>query len=568
MILSSDERIKEYVEKGWWGTATIEEYFLQHVEQWPDKEAIVDPINRGALCGGLMQRLTYKELDHRVSRLAEILLEHGIVKDDIVAIHLPNIVELVITYLAVLRVGAISSPFPVQYREFECSQQLKMLGAKAVITIEKMNQREYAAMHVKIKEQVPSVHHVFVFGDDVPKGAISIHTDGVDSEFTRLKAYRDTIEITADDILTICWTSGTEGKPKGVPRSHNEWFINAYGTVDAAQLTGDDRILNTFPMVNMAGIGGMLIPWLLSGGKLVLHHPFDLPSFLQQVEQEMITYTLIPPALLNMMLKNQAMLNCRDITSLRAVGTGSAPLTAWMIAGWKEKYGVDIINFFGSNEGAAFLSSPNDIPNPEMRSKYFPRFGVKGFNWDNRISERIESKIVDLETGEEITESLHPGELRIRGASLFSGYWKSEEMNQTSFDQDGYFCTGDLFEIAGDQNQYYRVVGRVKDVINRGGLKISPEELEGLLQGHPMVEDVAVVSYPDPIMGENVCVCIVPRESVEIKLEELVAFLREKQIASYKLPERLVLLEQLPRNPVGKILKNQLREMVKSERVN
>ncbi|MCM3763817.1 class I adenylate-forming enzyme family protein [Neobacillus niacini] len=566
MIPSSEARIKEYVEKGWWGTATIEDYFLQLVEQCPDKTAVVDPINRPALCGGSTLRLTYKELEQRVNTVAEILLENGIGKDDIVAIQLPNIVELVITYLAVLRVGAISSPFPIQFREYECSRQLELLGAKAVITMDKINNREYASMHVKIKEQIPSVQHVFVYGDQVSSGTVPLR-DESKSEFTRLKAYRETIAVTADDIFTICWTSGTEGKPKGVPRSHNEWFISAYATVDAAQLTGEDHILLTFPMVNMAGIGGMLIPWLLSGGKLVLHHPFDLPSFLQQVEHENITYTLIPPALLNMMLKNEAFLNGKNISSLRVVGTGSAPLTAWMISGWKEKHGVDIINYFGSNEGAAFLSSPTDIPEPDRRAKYFPRFGVKGISWDNRISERIESKLMDTETGEEITESHHPGELRIRGASVFSGYWKGEELNHVAFDQDGFFCTGDLFEITGDQNQYYRVVGRVKDVINRGGLKISPEELEGLLQGHPLVADVAVVSYPDPIMGENVCVCIVAKESADIKLEELVTFLREKQIASYKLPERLLVLKELPRNPVGKIMKNQLRELVKGELV-
>lgn len=568
MILSSDERIRDYLEKGWWGSVTIEDYFLELVEKSPDKEAVVDPLNRASLCGGSMHRLTYQQLNQQVNSLAELLIDHGIGKNDIVAIQLPNIVELVITYLAVLRIGAISSPFPVQYREFECVQLLESLAAKAVITIDQINNREYASMYTNITEQVPSLQHIFAFGDVAPEDTILLNIEATNTTYEKLTSYRKTIEITANDIFTICWTSGTEGKPKGVPRSHNEWFISAYATLDAAQLTEDDHILLTFPMVNMAGIGGMFIPWLLSGGKFVLHHPFDLPSFLQQVEQEKITYTLIPPALLNMMLKNEAFLSGKDIRTLRVVGTGSAPLSTWMIAGWKEKYGVDIINYFGSNEGAAFLSSPTDIPDPEMRSKYFPRFGVKGISWNNRISERTESKIVDLETGEEITEPYHPGELRLRGASVFAGYWKAVEMNQTSFDEDGYFCTGDLFEIAGDHAQYYRVVGRVKDVINRGGLKVSPEELEGLIQSHPQVLEVSVVSYPDPILGEIICACVVPRESSEVTLEEMVAFLKEKKIASYKLPERLALLKELPRNPVGKIMKHQLREIVKLEQVN
>ncbi|WLR57335.1 class I adenylate-forming enzyme family protein [Mesobacillus subterraneus] len=565
MILSSNERIKDYTEKGFWGTETIDGYFSRLVEASPEKEAVVDPVNREAICFGAPQRLTYRQLNEKVDTMARILYENGIRKDDIVALQLPNTTELIISYLAVLRIGAVSSPFPIQYREYECSQLIEVLEAKAVITMNEISNRDYADMYRSLIDDIPSLEHIFSFGSSELEGVISLNNASKTGDTKDFQAYLANISVTANDIFTICWTSGTEGKPKGVPRSHNEWFISSFATVDAARLSEDDKFLLTFPVVNMAGIGGGMIPWLLSGGTLVLHHPFDFPALLQQIVQEKITYTLIPPALLNMMLKNEAILLGKDISSLRVIGTGSAPLSAWMISGWKEKYGVDIINYFGSNEGAAFLSSPMDIPDPEMRSKYFPRFGVKGLHWDNRISSMIESKIVDLETGEEITESFHPGELRLRGPGIFSGYWKAPEVNHRSFDENGYFSTGDLFEIAGDEERYYRVVGRVKDVIIRGGIKISPQEVEELLQGHPKVAEVAIVSCPDQIMGEIVCACIVPQKEAEIALNEIVDFLREKKVASYKLPERVRLLTQLPRNPVGKVLKNQLREMVKEE---
>ncbi len=567
MILTTKKKIEHFTSIGWWGVKTIDDYLNDLVKNTPNKLAVVDPGNKTALCNKELLRFTYEQLDEKINSVAEQLLTSGIGKDDIVAIQLPNIVELVITYFAVLRVGAISSPFPVQFREFECTQMLQSLEAKAVITMDQMNDREYAKMFKEIQKDVPSLQTIFTYDESDLEGVFTLNLDKSTTIFEELNKYRENLDVSANDTFTICWTSGTEGKPKGVPRSHNEWLISASASVDGAQLSAEDKILLTFPLVNMAGIGGVLVPWILTGGTLVLHHPFDFPTFLHQIDAEKITYTLVPPSLLTAMIKKPAILGGKNISSLRAIGTGSAPISSWLITSWKDDHGVDLLNYFGSNEGATFLSDLYDVPDPKLRSLYLPRFGRKGFTWNNKVAEKFESKIIDLDTGEEILLPNQPGELKIRGAGVFSGYWKADEINAKIFDEEGYFSTGDLFEIIEEngEDRYYRVVGRLKDIIVRSGMKISSQEIEDIILTHPAVEEVAIVPFPDRIHGEISCACIVPSKEQVITHEELNDYLRNHNIASFKLPEKMVIIQELPRNSVGKIMKAHLSELVKNE---
>jgi acyl-CoA synthetase (AMP-forming)/AMP-acid ligase II len=293
----------------------------------------------------------------------------------------------------------------------------------------------------------------------------------------------------------------------------------------------------------------------------------NLAVFLQQIAVERINYTVTPPALLNMLLQNKALLEKADISSIKTIGSGSAPLSPWMVKTWQEDYGIYVINFFGSNEGATIVSGPQDIPDPEQRALYFPRFGVAGYEWSARVAECMQTRLVDINTGEVISAAGQPGELLIKGAAVLTGYYKAPDLNRRAFDEQGFFHTGDMFELSGEGEdlRFYRYVGRSKDIIIRGGQNISPEEVENHIQGHPKIAEVAVIGYPDKVMGERVCACVVAQPDQEINLEELVAFLREKKIAAFKLPERLVMLASLPRNPVGKLLKGSLREQVLPE---
>jgi acyl-CoA synthetase len=179
----------------------------------------------------------------------------------------------------------------------------------------------------------------------------------------------------------------------------------------------------------------------------------------------------------------------------------------------------------------------------------------------------IETKLLDPETHQVITSPDAPGELAIRGATVFSGYWKRPDLTEQSFDDEGYFLTGDLFAIGGERSDRYRFVGRLKDLIIRGGMNIAPEEIELLLSDHPKIGEAAVVGLPDGReLGEEVVTAVVvPKGGEEIALGELVAFLKEKDIAAYKLPRRLVCLESLPRNAVGKVLKREIRQQLAAQ---
>ncbi|HMS79743.1 MAG TPA: fatty acid--CoA ligase family protein [Burkholderiaceae bacterium] len=251
-----------------------------------------------------------------------------------------------------------------------------------------------------------------------------------------------------------------------------------------------------------------------------------------------------------------------DRSRLKRIGTGGGPVADWLVEQSAERLGVELVNYFGSNEGAALSSAPRDVPDRRHRARFFPRIGVPGFEWSLSNARKVRTRLVDPDTEVEITAPGRVGELRFSGPTIFSGYWRAPELSARAFDAQGFYRTGDLFEIAGERHQFYRFAGRHKDIVVRGGMNVSSEEVEDLLLSHPKVREAAVIGWPDDALGERVCAVVVPRDDGDAPaLDELVRHLREvEQVAAYKLPERLVLLDALPRNPVGKVLKRALRE--------
>lgn len=567
MIVVPAERIADFKNRGWWGDVRIDDLFEKNVREKTDAEACVDPVNAMDIIGREPRRLSWWQLEDCVSRYAAVLTAHGLRKDDALVVQLPNVVDLPVIFLACARLGIIVSPAPVQYREHELAYIISSIGAKASITAGRIGKHAHGEMFVRVKEKTPSLLNIFVLGDAVD-GATALEpllARVKQSDLAAAQRAEHDANVTADDILTICWTSGTEARPKGVPRSHNEWIIMGEGVVHAGDMESGDNLLNPFPMVNMAGISTSFVSWLLVGGKLIQHQPFDLQVFLKQIRDENVDYTVAPPAVLNLLLQNEGLLQGIDFTRLKNIGSGSAPLSEWMVDTFHKKYGVQITNFFGSNEGASFPSTYRDVPDPALRAAYFPRFG-DGFKWNSPLHDRIFTRLVDPETNEEIAEAGKPGELRVKGATIFSGYWRAPEINTRAFDADGWFCTGDLFELGGDRLQFYRFVGRLKDIIIRGGMNISSEEIEGLLIGHPAVADVAVVGAPDETLGERLCAYVVFKPDQAVDMAEINRYLtQEKKVAVFKQIERLEPVAALPRNPVGKILKRELRDRLATQ---
>ncbi|KHL18637.1 acyl-CoA synthetase (AMP-forming)/AMP-acid ligase II [Mumia flava] len=569
--LHTPERVADYTGKGWWSDETTDALFAEQVRLRGDALAVVDPANRAALLGSEPRRLTWNELDAEVTHLAARLLDLGLGRGDVLGVQLPNTIELVEVYLAAWSLGVVVSPLPMQYRERELVGMANQAEFAVFVTTEGFAGRNPAADAAAARDRIPSLRAVVALGlpgeeaDATPADVVRLVPSAASAADTDAVAGRRAEDPNdPNDCLTICWTSGTESEPKGVPRCHYDWLAIAWATVDAPRVTSDDVLLNPFPMVNMAGINGMFLPWLRTGAVLVQHHPFDLPTFFAQIAVERVTYTVAPPALLWMLLHDEDLLAKVDLSSLTRIGSGSVPLQPSMVKGWQDR-GIPVINFFGSNEGIGLLSSAEDFPDPVERAQFFPRYGAPGVTWSSRVSEWMSTKLVDVLTGEEITDPGRSGELHIAGPTVFAGYLHPE-LRPSPFDDEGYLKTGDLFEIAGDDGQFLHYLDRAKDLVIRGGMNIAPAELEGLIGAHAAVADVAVIGDPDEVLGERVAAVVTLKPDASLTLDELLAFLKEQKIASFKLPERLEVREELPRNPVGKILKRELRRESVTER--
>ncbi len=565
MIPVGQEQVQEYTSNGWWGNETILDVLWKSAEQTPDAEAIVDPYNRPALVGGEAKRLTYKQLIDGVDRLALQLEKLGIGKDDVVLVQLPNIVDAVVVYFAVARIGAISSPLAMAARDRELDHAIKLTEAVAMVTVKEFGGYDHLALVNGFKTADSKFQHVILAGEKTDDSALSLETmlaeePGVDNLSDHLAGKQSG----PNDVFTICWTSGTEADPKGVPRTHNHWLSIAKVTVQGCLVERGHNIHGTFPVINMAGIGGLMVPWVLTGGKFTLHHPFDVEVFMGQLMKEDLYYTLMPPALLDTLAKSdQAKALAK--TSIKVIASGSVPLSPWMVKYYQDELGISIVNFFASNEGVALFSGPRLFPKAEDRATYFPRFGGEGvtLNISKDVIGGIQSCLLNTETGEEVKETGVTGELCFKGPTVFSGYWQRDDLSAKAFSENGYYHSGDLFSIEGEDRDKYLFHGRCKDLIIRGGFNISPEEVEVVVSGHPKIQEVAAVGYPDERLGERTCVCVIPKPDETITLEEISEFLEKEGIAKYKYPERLEIMQELPRNALNKVLRRDLREMLR-----
>ena len=534
MRTSPEHRINELTASGHWGSETLHSLLAKNAGDKPSALAVKDQPNRAVLTDDEPLSLTWAELEAASTNLAAQFGALGLVEDEAVIVQLPNVAELMVVYYAASMSGLIVSPVPVQYGSHELQMLADALQAKTVITMPRLSNVELAH---GARQALPRLC-VLEFGSDL---VIDTSEPGICATLPADDANR---------ILSICWTSGTTGTPKGVPRSHNMWMASGRCSAQAGSMTGEDILLNPFPLVNMAALGGFLFPAALVGAAIVLHHPLDPPLFLQQLQDESATFTIAPPALLNQLAKTPQMWRQFDFSALRRIGSGSAPLAPSMIETFDRDYQKAIVNFYGSNEGISLFSTPETAPGPDVRASMFrkPESGAL-----------VATKVADPTSGKLLDEVGESGELLISGATVFDGYYASD--NQNVFAKDGYFRSGDLVEICGDSGNYYRIVGRCKDIINRGGMKVSPAELDVALEHHPAVVEAAVCAYPDERLGEKICaVLVLQADAVVPKLEDLQQFLLSQGFAKFKLPERIELIKQLPRNPLGKVQRFALQD--------
>ncbi|MGA1081139.1 MAG: class I adenylate-forming enzyme family protein, partial [Steroidobacteraceae bacterium] len=547
----------------------LHDLLARNAREHPQAEAVVDPPNLAEIAGDAPQRLSWGAFAQRVEALAGVFLAQGLRRDDVLLVQMTNTHELLAVYLACARLGVIASPVVVQAREHELAAAIDRTQASAILVTARIGRHDHATMARCLALSHSSVRSVLACGNGpLSEGGVDVRqamAEPLSVQQARqhdLASYEAAHPVSADDAVTILWTSGSEGRAKGVARTHNDWLLYGPHIGDAYAVGTGVRLLSGRPLTTHGAFVGSIVPWLWHAGTLVNHQPFSLPVFLTQLRDEGIGFTALAPAILASLLAQPELLKGIDFQRLRFIGSGSAPLTEALVQGFRERFGVEVINFFGSTEGASLVSSPQDVPEPALRARLFPRFGAEGFDWKHPAHRQVHTRLLDLASGEEIVQPGKVGELRYRGPMVMTGYYRDPELTARAFDDEGYYCSGDLFEIAGEDGRHLRFAGRAKDIIIRGGFNLSAEEIENLVAGHPAVADVAVVGYPDERLGERVCVCVVLRTGHTLELADLVAWLRdERKVAALKWPERLLLMSTLPRNPNNKVIKGELRRL-------
>ncbi|AFZ69924.1 acyl-CoA synthetase (AMP-forming)/AMP-acid ligase II [Caldisphaera lagunensis DSM 15908] len=549
VVIHSKDVINKYVSEGWWDNITLIERFKRNVLKNPRRLAIIDPANKKDLADLNPERITYEELYERVLRGASFLLDKGIFKDKIVLVQFPNTIELVIAYLSSWLASSIISPIPLQWRSHEIRHVCNTIRPDIYMLIDKYKETDYISMAKDL-------------ANNECLGIKNIITLKEWHDITINYKIREDVNenyLNGNDIATIAWTSGTEADPKAAPLTHNNWgflrFLYDGEKYQGGILNDGEVIAVSSPLINMAAIGVGLIPWIIVSGTLVLHHPFDPELFYKQLINEGVTFTLMVPAVVVSLLK-QGLIN--EKLKLKYLAVGAAPPPPWTFIELNNK-GIQPINIWGQNEGTGLFSTNENIEDLEKRARAFP-WPHRNLKWKQIFYNAIETKIVDP-AGNEINEPGQVGELCYKSPFTMAGYYNQPQFTKRSFDENGFFCTGDYFQVVDEKTIAF--FDRKKDIVNRGGFKIPTAEVEDLLKKHPKILDAAVVGWPDQRLGEVVAAFVVVKQGETISLDEIKKFMDEQQVAKYKWPERLLIVEQIPRNPVGKVMKNVLREKVK-----
>jgi len=529
-----EEMVREYLEQGFWSPDTMVCAVERHAKGFPENEAMSDA--RG--------RLTWAQVKEHSDRLALGLLDLGLKRDDLVLIQLPNGVENLLVRIALKKAGLLAAFAPIMWRQSEMEPMLRYLDPKAVLLVDEFREFDYLEMMANIvgKGRAGERPHLLVSGERVPVGAIALNelmrsrTEPQDrSESLQKTRYGP------EDVSLLSLSSGSTGEPKVCEWPEGAQVLIGMGIASRLKITNDD-VVGIFAPVG-GGAGAMA--WLIAaqlGCRTVLSESMAAETILELTERERISFMGTVPAILLRLLECPE-LSRYDLSSLRVIRTGTAALLPSVAQEAEAKLGCVMAPAYGSMETISIAQAALDDPR-EIRLG-----GSVG-----RALPGIEVKLVD-DANREVSDG-EVGELWVRGPGTSSGYFRDAEATCRAWGElgrEGWFRTGDLAGIDAQGN--LSLLGRKKQVIIRGGNKIYPAEIESLLCRHPKVLEAAVVGVPHPVLGEVPCAFVIPRTGMGAAPEEFDAFLRSKNIASYKLPESVLLLEEFPRLDSNKVNK-------------
>ncbi|MBX9701423.1 MAG: cyclohexanecarboxylate-CoA ligase [Acetobacteraceae bacterium] len=522
---------------GFWRDETLLDHLTRAVAARPGHTAIVARRSEG----GAETRLTYAELERRATLVAMALRDRGVGRGDVVSFQLPNWWEFSVLHLACLKLGAVSNPLMVIFRERELGFMLGLAESKVLVVPARFRGFDYAAMAANVRPQLPALKHLVVVGGSGPDSFDALLSPAGDPACFRAEPPGP------DDVIQLLYTSGTTGEPKGVMHSSNTMLSNLARFSERLGLGAADVIHMPSPLAHQLGfMYGIVLPVML-GGTAVLQDIFTAPEMARQVREEGCSFTMGATPFLNDLTEHVAATG-EATPSLRVFVSAGAPIPRALVAKARPTLGAAIISAWGMSENGAVTTTR--IEDPEEKTTGTDGLALPG----------MELRVLDAEG--RVAPPGAEGALQVRGCSNFLGYLKRPELDPK--DAQGWFDTGDLARM--DEEGYIRIAGRSKDIIIRGGENIPVVEVEGLLFRHPAVAEVAIVGYPDPRLGERACAYVRLKEGTTLTLSEMVAHLETQRMAKQYIPERLEIVEELPRTPSGKIQKFKLREIARTDR--
>lgn len=484
----------------------------------PDKTAIVDGV----------QRTTYRALNEMTDALAAGFAEIGFQKGDRVGIYMKSSLEFVMAFYALQKLGVIVAWVNAMYRKAEAQFILGDSEAKGVVICPEWGGYDYLEAMQSAKEDLPHLESIIVVGEGEGEG---VHSFSDLLEQGKKRAFTPPAIDPHEDLSMLLYTSGTTGKPKGAMICHRAAVRGAYEYGRGIEAGAEDIFIVVLPMSHSYGCGALLVQPLLLQSTAVIMDRFEPEAAFELIEKEKVTLQLAAPAHYILELGHKKRTHY-DLSSLRAGLIAGQIAPEGLITRVEKEMGVYLTSFWGASEvgpGLSIMCPPNTPL--EMREKYIGR-PIPG----------MQVRVVDPVSQQEVPDG-ERGELTMRGWAMMKGYWKNPEETQKQI-IDGWLFMGDI--VSKEEDGFFRIYGRTKDLINRGGYKIYPSELEAEILDHPAIEQVCVVATPNPVLGENICACVIPAKGKTVTLDGLKAFLKDK-IAPHKMPNELCIMEDFPR---------------------
>lgn len=521
------ERAAHYLENSYWTNETMIQWLNDHARARPDSAAMITAD----------QTITWAEMKDRVDQLTNGFLGLGLMKGDVVAVQLPNIPEFLISYIAISAFGGVMQTIHMPYGLADVDFFLGHSKARAIICVQTFREFSTAEVMIGLKRKFSTLKHVIVVAPEAPQGAVT---------YSSIMAKGEMVvgnPPVGSDPFLLLYTSGTTSNPKGVPLTYQNMLGHARLCAPEFGMTEEDRILSAAPLSHLYGLYNYHCA-LYVGAAVVLLPAFSPPEMAELVQVAKPTAIFMGPAHAAA-YRNTDLLTKHDFSSVKYTVFSGAYCPPDVLKWWRKQTGSGLSQLWGMTELASgTFSRPGMDMEVALKSA-------------GPSSPGNEVRIVSGESGKNQPADTE-GELQVRGSSVFSGYLFNPEANSDAFDKDGWFRTGDLAVISGDGN--LTITGRTKDIINRGGVKYNPADIEEIIFTHPKVELTAIIPMADSVLGEKACCFVQPIIGQKIDLEELTTFLARKKVSKNKWPERLELIDEMPLTPTRKVIKGKLAE--------